>query len=151
MPSTYANGWHPGELAAQRAMGFDGPVGGNFEVIEDRLPPQHRAFHSELAYIAITTLDDQGRPWGSLLTARNGQPGFIQSPDSRLLKISADVWEGDPVAENAGYNESEPGLTAGLGIMFNNRRRNKFAGKIAQWKRHEATLEFDVQIDEAVG
>jgi hypothetical protein len=152
--STYATGWHPGELAIQRKMGFEQPMRGVYTYVDDRMPDQHRLFYTELAYIAISTLDAQGRPWGSLLASHDGNAGFVKAPNNRVLNIAANVWEGDPIAENAKstpHTDDREVLTAGLGIMFHNRRRNKFAGRISGWKHSEETLELSVDVDEALG
>jgi predicted pyridoxine 5'-phosphate oxidase superfamily flavin-nucleotide-binding protein len=146
--STYDNGWHPGESAAQRAMGFDGSMPDVHNYIRDEMPDQHRLFHSELAYIALTSLDSEGRPWGSLLTANSGEASFISSPHPRQLLVGADVWEGDPIAA---YEDGSGGLVAGLGIMFHNRRRNKFAGRVSGLQRVGGQLNLSIQVEEAVG
>ncbi|EIN06374.1 hypothetical protein PUNSTDRAFT_114962 [Punctularia strigosozonata HHB-11173 SS5] len=145
--SAYTNSWHPGETAVQCAMGWNRQMQGVYMHFSYEIPEQHQIFYGELAYIAITTLDEQRRPWGSLLTSRTGRPGFIRVPNESRIKISADVWEGDPIRKTA----AEGGLAAGLGIMFANRRRNKFAGRLGVVQRGKDQLELAIDVDEALG
>ena len=89
------------------------------------MPPQHMFFFGNLAYFAVGTLDERGRPWASILT---GEGGFIRPLNQNHLAMVTEVSVGDPVLENLsrGYTLAEGSrLLAGLGINFTNRRRNK--------------------------
>ncbi|KAF7968243.1 hypothetical protein HWV62_31579 [Athelia sp. TMB] len=116
--------------------------------VEDRMSPQHRQFHSQnLAFVPVTTLDGEGRPWGSLLS-NMGERGFIASPDDTVLIVDAVINDGDPIIDNIQHGAN---LIAGLGIELTTRRRNKFAGKIGTIARTGETLKLTLNIDQALG
>src|SRR6185437_8700043 len=87
--------WHAGERAVQARVG----VGERMErfggrAIRDFMPDQHRDFFAQLPFVAIGSVDREGKPWASLLA---GEPGFMHSPDPRRLVIEAPPIEGDPL------------------------------------------------------
>lgn len=122
------------------------------------MPDQHRLFHtSNLSFIPITTIDEDGRPWASIMAGQGGNIGFVQSPSPQALSIYARLWDGDPMLkmvkkwrENGMY-EPDRLLTAGLGIEFSTRRRNKFAGRIRNVRGGGSNVIFDVEVNEALG
>lgn len=140
MAATALQGWHPGELAIQRKLGFADAVSDSWSRVRNFMPEQHRIFHtSNLPFIPITTLDGDGRPWASIVSGLTGDIGFVESPDSRTLSMNTQIWDGDPLLDTAqvwidprrrAAAAPERFLTAGLGIEFSTRRRNKFAGVI---------------------
>lgn len=154
MAITALNGWHPGELAIQRKLGFADAVRDHWSIVGNFMPEQHRIFHtSNLPFIPVTILDDKGRPWASIVSGSTGSIGFVKSPDAQTLSVFARLWEGDPLLDSIrtwislkGRQDitSERFLTAGLGIEFLTRRRNKFAGHIRGVKQMS---QFDYQID----
>jgi predicted pyridoxine 5'-phosphate oxidase superfamily flavin-nucleotide-binding protein len=68
------------------------------------------------------SLDEEGRPWASLLT---GPAGFIQAADDRLLRLATTPPAGDPLATNL-RARPELGL---LVIDPRTRRRLRFNGR----------------------
>ncbi|SJX60615.1 uncharacterized protein SRS1_11863 [Sporisorium reilianum f. sp. reilianum] len=140
--------WHAGELFVQTQLGHKDAVAGAHAIFSPQLTAQHQQFHAALNILSVCTLDGRGRPWGSFLAAKDGQHGFIKSPSfTSLIAGQMKLHEGHPVEvalkEGAKFgmtqlvrgDDSEyqgPGLKliAGVGIMFDNRRRNKFAGFI---------------------
>ena len=108
------------ELAAQ-ALAGGGPRGGGAMV--DSMSEAHRQFFAQLRYVLVGADDAGGWPLATLLS---GAPGFVASPDSTTLRISAEPGAGDPAA---------PALVAGsdigiLGIDLATRRRNRANGRI---------------------
>jgi hypothetical protein len=160
MATAALNGWHPGEISIQRKLGFASAVADSWSLITNFLPEQHRLFHtSHLPFIPITTLDEYGRPWASIVAGSTGDIGFVKSPNSRTLSMDVRMWDGDPLLDTikAWLEEGQKAasgrfLTAGLGIEFSTRRRNKFAGGIRNVKRR-TNLEYqiDFEIIEALG
>lgn len=155
-------GWHPGELSLQRRLGFEDAVRGSWRSVKKAMPEQHRLFHtSNLHFLPVTTLDEHGRPWASIVAGEGGRLGFVKSPSPRSLSITARLWDGDPLVDTAGAwmrkkgdlsgTESERFLTAGLGIEFSTRRRNKFAGRIRNVCPVGDSVRFDMHVNEAVG
>ncbi|RAQ63116.1 oxidoreductase [Aspergillus flavus] len=140
MTTTALHGWHPGEISMQRKLGYTNAVKDAWPTIRNIMPEQHRVFHtSNLPFIPITTVDEDGRPWAAIVAGPTGEPGFVHSPDSQNLSIHAHLWDGDPLLDtvNAWVDPSsalstiaQRSLAAGLGIEFSTRRRNKFAGTI---------------------
>ncbi|KAJ5182499.1 hypothetical protein N7492_000115 [Penicillium capsulatum] len=140
MATTALHGWHPGELSIQRRLGYAEAVKDAWSLVRNFMPEQHRLFHtSNLPFIPITTLDQDGRPWAAIVAGSTGDVGFVHSPDAQSLVIDVCLWPGDPLLDtiqawaNSKIDLStipERFLTAGLGIEFSTRRRNKFAGYI---------------------
>ncbi|KAK1148528.1 hypothetical protein N8T08_009534 [Aspergillus melleus] len=149
MASTALHGWHPGEIAIQRQLGYADAVKDAWRMIRNFMPEQHRAFHtSRLPFIPITTVDEDGRPWAAIVAGSAGEAGFVHSPDSQTLSIHARLWDGDPLLDtvqawvdpsHALSTVAQRSLTAGLGIEFSTRRRNKFAGTIqsVEWQSNQ--------------
>ncbi|KAJ5988515.1 hypothetical protein N7481_003725 [Penicillium waksmanii] len=132
------HGWHPGEVAIQRHLGFADAVSDSWPIVARSMPDQHRLFHtSNLNFIPVTAIDKHGRPWASIMAGPGGEIGFVTSPSRQTLSIVASLWDGDPILEtvaawmkDSGIYETDNHLIAGLGIEFSTRRRNKFAGRI---------------------
>ncbi|KAL6694414.1 hypothetical protein J3F84DRAFT_376771 [Trichoderma pleuroticola] len=155
-------GWHPGEVAMQTKLGFADAMSSTWQKIEDRMREQHRIFHtSNLPFIPITTLDDEGRPWASIVAGADGEIGFVEGPDLKTLTVNARLWPGEPLldtlnqwADRNGQSPTSPEryLTAGIGIEFPTRRRNKFAGFIQDVKR-TTNMDFrlNLQVDQTTG
>lgn len=146
MASTALDGWHPGEISVQQKLGYAEAVKDSWQMIRSIMPEQHRVFHtSKLPFIPITTVDGDGRPWAAIVAGPGGEAGFVHSPDSQTLSIHARLWDGDPLLDTVkAWVDPSPSqstvaqrsLTAGLGIEFSTRRRNKFAGTIqsVEWR-----------------
>ncbi|PYH35277.1 putative oxidoreductase, FAD-binding [Aspergillus neoniger CBS 115656] len=161
-------GWHPGEVAIQRQLGYATAVSSHWTAVENQLREQHQIFHtSNLPFIPLTTTDADGRPWGGIVAGSTGTVGFVDSPGLKSLVFRARLWEGDPILSTLqgwtslkdinnhqmeGRISEKRSLTAGLGIEFPTRRRNKFAGKIYMVKAmsHHDYI-FEVEITEALG
>ncbi|KAF8892916.1 hypothetical protein BD779DRAFT_1669939 [Infundibulicybe gibba] len=145
-------GWHPGEVAIQNMMHLPGRV--SITAVVNKLPEQHRLFHTtRLHFLPFTTLDDQGRPWASILTSRNGEPAFIKSPSSTTLEIQARVWVGEPTVKNLCdvRKAAKPHLVSGLGIEVSTRRRNKFAGSVSDASVSGQDMRLKLSINQALG
>lgn len=149
------NGWHRGEHAIHQKLNTadDYAVSSLYQHISGDLPEEHAQFHSTcLPFIPVTTLDDAGRPWGSILAGKTGEPGFIEAPRYSILSIDAELWDGEPLMENSKLFERDGSiLVAGIGIEFPTRRRNKFAGTIARLKQTNYRMELDLRVNEAIG
>ena len=156
------HGWHPGELSIQRKLGFADAVKDRWAAVRNFMPEQHRIFHtSNLPFIPTTTLDEDGRPWASIVAGPNGAFGFVQSPDDRTLSVYARIWDGDPLLDTVSSWTSAKhqrdaitgrSLIAGLGIEFSTRRRNKFAGHIQHVQQVTMSdYQIDLKITETTG
>lgn len=132
--STSLTGWHAGVSSIQRKLGYDGPMAMAYTWIESSFPEQHRQFYvRNLPFIPLTTLDNEGRPWSSIVAGKSGEPGFMQSQYENELSMELELWPDDPIVANLSPIQKDPDktiLVAGLGIEFPTRRRNKFAGHI---------------------
>ena len=142
-------GWHPGEQAVQRLMCLPERV--SIGAIVNKLPDQHRIFHStRLQYVVITTLDDEGRPWASILCSSQDAPGFIHSPSNTSLHIYARVWPGDPIPTHVDGREDNV-FASGLGLEPVTRRRNKFSGRVSHASFDDSDLTLKLSVSHALG
>lgn len=163
--SAALSGWHPGEIELQQKLGFADAVRDNWAFVKNAMSEQHRIFHtSNLHFIPVATLDDRGRPWGSLLAGESGSVGFVTSPDDTTLIVDAAVWPGDPILTTitafledqrlCEKSAPERFLIAGIGIEHTTRRRNKFAGRlrgIQQNADSEGKFRLDFEVNQALG
>ena len=117
--------FHAGELALQERAGVRERMAavGAYN-IRRFMPDQHRQFFSELDLLFIGAIDPSGQPWATVLA---GEPGFIASPTRTRLSVSLMPAADDPALE--GFSDGSPiGL---LGLMPQNRRRNRANGRLA--------------------
>lgn len=127
---------HAGELLLQERRNTPKEVmDGIPHYIASDMPQQHADFFAGLSYLPLATLDQQGRPWVSLLvTASEGDPSLGIRQDGRsTTDIVAETSPYDPFAralQPAAMPADQRWLFAGVGIDFRNRRRNKIAGAI---------------------
>ncbi|KAJ3716330.1 hypothetical protein DFJ43DRAFT_1043349 [Lentinula guzmanii] len=148
------NGWHTGERSIRQKMKFseDPSLDGMYTWISEELDPGHAQFHSECHFLAVTTLDSDGRPWSSILTSKGGRPGssFIRYIGGSRLRVTAQVWDGEPILRTGKDNM----LIAGIGIHFPTRRRNKIAGFVSRYERagdDGRVVTFDMTVNETIG
>ncbi|KAJ7049914.1 hypothetical protein C8F01DRAFT_1180916 [Mycena amicta] len=95
------NGWHRGEHAIHRKLGTEGDysVANLYMAIDRELSGDHAEFHStRLSFLPVTTLDGEGRPWGSVLA---GKQGFVRAPRYSVLSVNAELWDGEPLLQNS--------------------------------------------------
>jgi hypothetical protein len=118
--------WNWGEREIQKRLGIAErmEVIGR-KVIRDFMPDQHRSFYAQLPTLLLGVVDEDGWPWATML---EGPPGFVVSPDSRLLEIHALPGQGDPTRGLLSA-DAPVGL---LGLEFQTRRRNRMNGKVTR-------------------
>lgn len=129
--SSAAAGWtgsqspfHAGERAAQARAGFtEAAEATGRRSIRETMPDQHRQFYAQLPFMIVGGTDSAGQPWPSW---RVGQPGFVSSPDSKMLRIAGGALPGDPL--DGTWREGA--LFGGLGIELPTRRRNRINGVV---------------------
>jgi hypothetical protein len=147
------NGWHPGEQLVRHKLNYDTDPSLRtlYTYITTSLDPHQALFHSNnVSFLPITTLDADGRPWGSVLAPEDGRPGigFIDHQEAGL-RVRARLWDGDPLKEY--FEKEDEMLVAGIGIEFSTRRRNKFAGKITRIHQTGDVFDMDFSVNESVG
>lgn len=133
--------FHEGEREIQMRLGIrDKMETFGRRTIRDHLPDQHRNFYVKLPFVLIGSVDDQGRPWASIVA---GRPGFMASPDPNTLHVAARPLYGDPLLTTirAGGNI---GL---LGIEPSTRRRNRLSGRVSELRADS----FTVAVSQAFG
>ncbi|SHH09646.1 pyridoxamine 5'-phosphate oxidase family protein [Cognatishimia maritima] len=127
---------HKGELLLQERLNTPQLIVDGLPHFIDRdMPPQHADFFAGLSYLPLATLDNQGRPWISLLvtTADNDPSIGIKVEGKNTMDVVAQTSPFDPFARALQQQPTSPGeerLFAGVGVDFSNRRRNKLAGSI---------------------
>ncbi|KAG6856309.1 hypothetical protein H0H87_005588 [Tephrocybe sp. NHM501043] len=149
------NGWHRGERLIHEKLGHNDnyAIMTLFHSISAELPEEHATFYStRLPFLPVVTLDTSGRPWGSVLAGREGKPGFVRNSRYNTLSIDAKLWVGEPLLENLRrYKEDESMLTAGIGVEYSTRRRNKLAGKVINLEKAGDNIHLDLMVEEALG
>jgi len=116
--------FHAGEIAMQQRAGVREHLAGiGDRVIRDHMPEQHRELFRKLPTLVVGSVDDQRRPWASILA---GQPGFVHDLDAYRLRVDAHPSAGDRLAEHL-----VPGASLGLlGLEPQTRRRNRMNGHV---------------------
>jgi predicted pyridoxine 5'-phosphate oxidase superfamily flavin-nucleotide-binding protein len=115
--------FHSGELAVQERAGVRdraARVGGS---IHGEVPPAAKAFLEQRRFVVLATAGSDGRPWASLVT---GLPGFASAPVPGQIRIAAEPFPGDPLADNLGASRFA-GL---LAIDLASRRRMRVNGRL---------------------
>lgn len=133
--------FHEGEQAMQSLAGVrERFAAGGTPFIRDHMPEQHREFFPLLPFVLAGSVDGEGQPWASVLA---GPPGFVHSPDPRLLQVDAWPHAHDPLAQalRAG---AKLGL---LGLQPHTRRRNRLNGHVTE----ADGTGFRVRVDQSFG
>lgn len=132
-----ASPFHEGEQALQSQNGLrEEAESMGRRMIRSFMPDQHRDFFSQLPFLVVGAVDDEGWPWASLFS---GRPGFMQSPDPLTLEIASLGKKGDPVRDAI-----RPGAPLGLlGIEMHSRRRNRLNGRVSLSNGDGFTLAVD--------
>ncbi|WP_050628455.1 pyridoxamine 5'-phosphate oxidase family protein [Bradyrhizobium viridifuturi] len=129
--------WHAGEKAIQQRVGVAEKMEAvGQRAVRDFMPDQHREFFGQIPFIVVGSVDRSGDAWASLLA---GRPGFIASPTSRSLEISARPDPSDPVSD--GMREDD--AIALLGIELHTRRRNRANGLLRASSGNALSFELD--------
>lgn len=136
-----ASPFHEGEKAIQERAGVrDRAEMLARRVVRDHMPDQHREFYENLPFLVLGSVDEEGRPWASLIA---GPQGFMTTPDATLLSIKASLLPGDPLAQ-ALKTGTQLGV---LGIDPATRRRNRMAGNAMNISDDG----FDIEVVQAFG
>lgn len=132
-----ASPFHAGEQAMQTRLGKrDAMESIGLRLIRPFMPDQHRDFYRQLPFMLVGSVDAQGSPWASIVA---GRPGFVESPDSRSLRIGQSIPSWDPLAANIGVG-APLGL---LGIEVPTRRRNRVNVRVTSSDSAGMTLGVD--------
>jgi predicted pyridoxine 5'-phosphate oxidase superfamily flavin-nucleotide-binding protein len=133
--------FHAGEQEIQRRHGVRDRVEEvGRRIIRDVLLDQHREFYAQLPCLFLGSVDCEGQPWASVLT---GAPGFVLSPDPKVLRVIARPSPGDPLSAAL-----EVGADVGVvGIEFATRRRNRMNGVVSALTADS----FDIGVTQSFG
>ncbi|WPZ33523.1 pyridoxamine 5'-phosphate oxidase family protein [Thalassobaculum sp. OXR-137] len=134
-PETNRTPFHAGELAMQDRAGVRERIAAvGSQNIRRFLPDQHRTFFADLDLLFVGSVDSDGRPWATVLV---GEPGFIGSPTRTRLTVGL-----LPEADDPAFAGMQAGAPLGLlGLMPQNRRRNRANGRIAAIGKNGFTLD----------
>ena len=116
--------FHAGEQQMHERLGLRELLAGQgARMIRATMPDQHRDFFARLPTMWLGTLDAEGQPWATLLSAA---PGFAHSPDAGQLHLDTRPAADDPAAEGL-----RPGAAVALlGLEPHTRRRNRMNGTV---------------------
>lgn len=133
--------YHRGEAELHERLGIkDRQEATGRRIHRPYMPEQHREFFAQLPFLIVGSVDDDGRPWASMVF---GREGFVASPTARSLRVAARPVEGDPLAANIAAGRP----VAFLGIELPTRRRNRMNGVVSA-----VTSEaFDVDVVQSFG
>jgi predicted pyridoxine 5'-phosphate oxidase superfamily flavin-nucleotide-binding protein len=115
-------GFHAGEIEVQARLLAREAAERVGRAVASEIPATLRPFLRTERMAVAASLDEQGRPWASLLT---GAAGFIQATDDHLLRLAATPLPSDPLVANLSARP-ELGL---LVIDPRTRRRLRFNGR----------------------
>lgn len=134
--------FHAGERALQESAGLVRKLEERGKkLIRRYMPDQHRAFFEMLPFIVIGSVDGRDWPWASIVS---GQPGFLQSPDDKTLRINGRPVSSDPLEQALIKTGAPLGL---LGIELETRRRNRMNGRVIVTDNEG----FSVSVDQSFG
>lgn len=123
-----ANPFHAGERAVQARAGVRDMAERVGRSIRGVMPPAAQAFLAERRWLVAGALDEDERPWASILA---GPRGFVHAVDDRTVRIAAAPASGDPL-ERA----FETGARAGFIVIdLETRRRLRLNGHV---RSHDA-------------
>jgi len=89
--------FHSGEIEVQARLGVRDDAERVGRINASAIPPTARSLLTRQRMAVAASLDEQGRPWASLLT---GPAGFIEAADDRLLRIASTPSPDDPLTRN---------------------------------------------------
>lgn len=141
MKDDVSSPWHEGELAIQRSVG----VAEHMDVpgrtrLRKFLLEQHREFFPLLPFIVLGAVDPDGEVWATL---RAGPPGFLTSPDPKILSFRLNRDADDPA--DTGMNDGDS--VGVLGIDLSTRRRNRLNGIV----RRSGAESFSLEVIQSFG
>lgn len=113
--------FHEGELAVQAQAGVQEMASRVGKSIRSIIPLAAQEFLSSQPFVVVSSINQQGRVWASILA---GQPGFMRVIDERTVQINAKPANGDPLSENILWND-HIGMIV---IEFATRRRMRING-----------------------
>lgn len=123
------------------------------DFVTDDIPEEHVAFLRSLKYLALTTMDADGRPWISLLVGE--PPSFIDVLGPNQLRVRATLVHGDPLADCVRTDDHcGPARMlrhfAALAVSFETRMRGKIAGVIHDVSWSATELDLHLVVNECV-
>jgi hypothetical protein len=89
--------FHAGEREVQRRVHVAEEAQAVGRIVAGTLSPAVRRFLAGQRMAVAASVDEEGRPWASLVT---GRAGFLEALDERLLRIGVEPGPGDPLAAN---------------------------------------------------
>ena len=133
--------WHRGELELQRRVGVDVQMRAvGVRNIRDYMPAQHREFFSNLPFVVLGTVAEDGEVWATLIA---GKPGFVSCPSEKRLHFKFFPDEADPALSGVRNGDA----IGALGIELHSRRRNRVNGTVSGVARGS----FDVDVTQSFG
>jgi len=118
--------FHQGELAVQAMANESAIAQRNGRVVSNEILPGAIPFIAQQNMLVVSSIDDTGRPWSSVLF---GTQGFIQANTSGSLILDLtkmQVNDNDPLWQNIAHNK-QVGV---LAIELSTRRRFRVNGRI---------------------
>lgn len=120
-----------------------------------------QTFFQELSCVAIASLDENGRVWASFVTGAPGFISFAPSTSGRPMSINTTLNPVDPLRRNLqqgrriswpatkdNRTSSDEVVPLGfVGVMFHNRRRNRFNGIVRNPGSATENLDLEVEIE----
>ena len=128
MSATMTHPYHEGELLVQERAGATYAALRNGSVIRGQIPPGALGFVDRQSQVVLSSMDDAGRIWASVLF---GAPGFLHAPDARTVEVDlAGAYDNphDPFWKNI---ETDPRVGM-LFIELGTRRRLRVNGQVSR-------------------
>ena len=113
--------WHEGEIAVQARAGVRDEAEELTGMYRGAVEPGMAGFLAQQRFAALTSVDASGRTW---ISAVAGEPGMIDVPDPRMVRLNAALIETKLPADDVGANPK----TGMLVIDFARRIRVRING-----------------------
>lgn len=117
--------YHPGEIQIQERTGARELAANMERTVLSRIAHKFIDFIQSQPFLVLSTVDDRGRTWASILC---GEPGFMTVVDEQTLRIEAQPAVADPLCGSL-QEDQDIGL---LLIDFATRRRLRLNGNLWQ-------------------
>jgi uncharacterized protein len=142
--------------------GFADDLWGAEPPYEEGLTPFYAQFFSQLDFLPLASMDEKGRPWASLVSGNDGNIGFLKPSqendwtkstlkfevsNTRCLPLLRALQNGQEIEQDGEKRK----ISANVGIMLHNRRRNKMDCWLKGFETKGDNVEIELGVSYTMG